>query len=101
MPPDPNGQSPQISPLMMPLGGETLMVVADAWPERFPNGLHIDVREPGSLAPFCFVPVPRGCMLAIVPLGMSSQLREQIRRELAKRAQPPNPGQVAPPGFRG
>ena len=100
-PTEPGGGSPQISPLMMPLGGESLMVVADAWPERFPNGLHVDVREPGALAPLSFVPVPRGCMLAIVPLGMSSQLREAIKREVAQRAQNPDPGKVAPPGFGG
>jgi len=98
--PEPNG--PQISPLQMPMGGESLAVVADANPELYPLGLHVDLRVPGSLAPMAFIPVPKGCMLAIVPPGMSSQLRDALRRELAKRAQtPPGPGQVAPPGFKG
>lgn len=87
---------PQIEPRTLPLGGEGIAVIADAMPEFFPLGLEVVLCVPGKIEPVGRIVMPAGTMLAIVPPGMSGQIRRELRKKLAQQAK--TPGKVNPPG---
>jgi hypothetical protein len=85
---------------MLSVGGEGLAIVVDAIPERFPAGVDVIIYQPGDLSPLGRGSLPRGCMLAIVPPGMSAQIRNELRKLMSKQAAR-TPGSIAAPGTPG
>jgi len=94
----PGNNAPQIAASAVHVAGEDVQVIGDAVPEHFPHGLEVLIVKPGALAPLGRALVPAGHMLAVLPLGMSTALRAEIRKILA--AQNSKQG-TKPPGLKG
>lgn len=77
----PENSGPRIQPSVVPIAGVQITVVADADPETFVNGLELMVTAPGRLEAIGTVLVPRGAMVAIVPVELANHMRSQMRRQ--------------------
>jgi hypothetical protein len=87
--------APDIAPASLNIMGENIEVIADADPNEFPGGIEVILCKPGDLAPLAKLLVLPGRMVAVLPLGMSKQLRV-----LVKQSRTLHPGQVDAPGVK-
>lgn len=91
-----NSGVPLIQPAQATVLDQNIVVLGDADPEAYPNGIEVVLMEPGKLTPFGRFIVQPGNMVIIPPIQMSAQLRGMIKQHMASI----QPGAVPAPGVK-